>query len=83
MEPAGSAAPALELAGRGASVVVADVDGDAAASVASQAGGEAWQVDLSDTDALVEASLEATSWSTTPASSGSARSPTSTRKPSG
>ncbi|MDX2375666.1 3-hydroxybutyrate dehydrogenase [Microbacterium sp. LRZ72] len=40
------------LAERGAHVVVADIDADAAASVADEVGGEAWAVDLADTTAL-------------------------------
>jgi 3-hydroxybutyrate dehydrogenase len=41
------AATARALAAVGASVVVADVDGDAAGRVAADIGGEAWRVDLS------------------------------------
>lgn len=50
---------ARRLAEAGASVLVADLDGDAAGKVAAELGGEAWRVDLSDTAALAEASLEA------------------------
>lgn len=50
---------ARRLAEAGASVLVADLDGDAAGKVAAELGGEAWRVDLSDTVALTEASLEA------------------------
>ena len=39
--------------------MVADLDGHAAAAVAASVGGEAWQVDLSDTVALASLSLEA------------------------
>nr|WP_274638163.1 3-hydroxybutyrate dehydrogenase [Microbacterium bovistercoris] len=50
---------ARELAARGAHVVVADLDADAAQAAASEIGGEAWAVDLSDTRALDEISLDA------------------------
>lgn len=50
---------AHEFARRGAHVVVADLDGDAAQATAAQLGGEAWTVDLSDTAALDDLSLEA------------------------
>lgn len=50
---------ARAFAAQGAHVVVADLDGDAAAAVAASIGGEAWRVDLSDTVALAELSLEA------------------------
>jgi len=43
---------ARRLAGAGATVVVADVDGDAAARVAAEIGGTAVEVDLTDLDAL-------------------------------
>jgi 3-hydroxybutyrate dehydrogenase len=49
---------AVRLAEAGAKVVVADVDERAAAEVAEQAGGEAWAVDLSDTEALASQRLE-------------------------
>ncbi len=52
------AACARRLAGDGLHVVVADVDGDAADKVASDVGGEAWAVDLGDTVALAELSLD-------------------------
>ncbi len=52
------AACAQRLAEAGALVTVADVDGERARSVAEQVGGEAWQVDLVDTDALAELSLD-------------------------
>jgi 3-hydroxybutyrate dehydrogenase len=52
------AACARRLAGDGLHVVVADVDGDAAEKVASDIGGEAWQVDLSDTESLAALDLE-------------------------
>jgi 3-hydroxybutyrate dehydrogenase len=52
------AACARRLAGDGLHVVVADLDGEAAEKVASDVGGEAWQVDLSDTTALVALTLE-------------------------
>jgi len=47
------------LADAGAHVTIADLDGAAAASVASRIGGEAWTVDLGDTAALADLSLEA------------------------
>lgn len=46
------------LAQAGAHVIVADLDGDAAARVAAEVGGEAWQVDLSDTSALADLELD-------------------------
>lgn len=45
-------AMAHALASAGAHVTVADLNGEAAREVASAVGGEAWEVDLSDTDAL-------------------------------
>jgi len=53
------AACAHALAGAGAHVVVADLDGEAAQRVATDVGGEVWQVDLSDTAALASLTLEA------------------------
>jgi len=50
---------ARALAARGASVVVADLDADAAARVAGELGGEPWAVDLSDLDALATADVRA------------------------
>ena len=47
------------FAARGASVVVADVDADAATATAEAIGGEAWAVDLGDTAALADLSLDA------------------------
>ena len=44
------AAIARELASRGATVLVADLDAEAAVAVADEVGGEAWVVDLSDRD---------------------------------
>lgn len=52
-------AVAREFARRGAQVVVADLDGDAAERVAGEIGGEAWGVDLSDLDSLGAAQLRA------------------------
>jgi 3-hydroxybutyrate dehydrogenase len=52
------AACARALAKAGAQVIVADLDGEAADRVASEIGGEAWQVDLSDTAALADLSLD-------------------------
>lgn len=46
------------LAEAGASVVVADIDGDRAGDLADSLGGEAWQVDLSDTSALAALTLD-------------------------
>jgi len=48
-----------EFARLGATVIVADIDGGAAAAVAAEVGGEAWQVDLADTGALESLELEA------------------------
>jgi 3-hydroxybutyrate dehydrogenase len=53
------AACASAFAAAGARVTVADLDGDAAARVAAEIGGEAWQVDLSDTAALAGLTLDA------------------------
>lgn len=53
------AACARELAARGAHVVVADRDETAASAVAAETGGEAWVVDLDDTPALDDLTLEA------------------------
>ncbi|MBN9606652.1 MAG: 3-hydroxybutyrate dehydrogenase [Actinomycetales bacterium] len=50
---------AQALAARGARVVIADLDGAAAAEVADALGGESWQVDLSDLDALAGVEIEA------------------------
>jgi 3-hydroxybutyrate dehydrogenase len=46
------------LAEAGAHVTIADLDGAAAASVADRIGGEAWTVDLGDTAALADLTLE-------------------------
>ncbi|GAB3285051.1 3-hydroxybutyrate dehydrogenase [Microbacterium lacusdiani] len=51
-------AVAAELAARGAHVTVADVAADAAERVAERIGGTAWAVDLSDTTALDDLSLD-------------------------
>ena len=51
-------AVARALAAAGAHVVVADLNGEAAATVADAIGGEAWQVDLSDTAALADLTLD-------------------------
>ncbi|MFC5501231.1 3-hydroxybutyrate dehydrogenase [Lysinimonas soli] len=53
------AACAWALAERGARVVVADRDADAARAVADTIGGEVWCVDLSDLDALADAAVSA------------------------
>jgi len=50
---------AEEFAARGAHVVIADFNGDAAQEVAERLGGEAWVVDLSATVALDDLSLDA------------------------
>jgi 3-hydroxybutyrate dehydrogenase len=50
---------ANEFARRGAHVVIADLNAAAAAAAASEVGGEAWIVDLSDTTALDTMSLQA------------------------
>lgn len=52
------AACARELAGRGASVTVADVDASAAEVLAEEVGGTAWAVDLLDVTALEKLHLE-------------------------
>lgn len=51
-------AAARALAAHGARVTIADLNADAATSVADELGGEAWQVDLSDTRALESLTLE-------------------------
>lgn len=53
------AAIARRLAAAGAAVIVADVDGDRAATVAAEIGGEHWQVDLADTAALMGLDVDA------------------------
>jgi 3-hydroxybutyrate dehydrogenase len=52
------AATARTLAAAGARVVVADLNGEAATALADELGGEAWQVDLSDTAALADLTLD-------------------------
>jgi 3-hydroxybutyrate dehydrogenase len=52
------AACARRLAAAGARVTVADVDADRAAAVADEFGGDVWEVDLTDTVALAEQSLD-------------------------
>ena len=47
-----------EFAGRGAHVIVADVSREAAETVAAEVGGEAWVVDLSDTAAQEDLTLD-------------------------
>ncbi|WP_434970263.1 3-hydroxybutyrate dehydrogenase [Microbacterium sp. bgisy207] len=49
---------ATEFASRGASVVIADLNADAANAAAAQIGGESWVVDLSDTEALDDLRLD-------------------------
>ena len=46
------------MAADGLHVTVADLDGEAADKVARDVGGEAWQVDLADTAALADLSLD-------------------------
>lgn len=53
------AACARAFAERGATVTVADLNGEAAERVASEIGGKAWQIDLGQTSALEELSLDA------------------------
>ncbi|WP_417554044.1 3-hydroxybutyrate dehydrogenase [Microbacterium sp.] len=50
---------AREFARRGAHVTIADLNAQAAAAAAEEIGGEAWEVDLSDTKALDTVSLDA------------------------
>ncbi|WP_039818632.1 3-hydroxybutyrate dehydrogenase [Nocardia otitidiscaviarum] len=52
------AACARQLAGRGAAVTVADIDGVAAKDLAADIGGSAWEVDLGDVTALEDLRLE-------------------------
>ncbi len=52
------AACARTLGARGATVVVADVNGEAARAVADEVGGQAWTVDLSDSAALESLTLD-------------------------
>lgn len=47
-----------EFAGRGATVIVADYNADAAQTVAAEVGGEAWVVDLADTAAQEDLALD-------------------------
>jgi 3-hydroxybutyrate dehydrogenase len=49
---------AHEFAGRGAHVIIADLNPDAASQAAAAVGGESWVVDLSDTTALDEFALD-------------------------
>ncbi|MEN3345533.1 MAG: 3-hydroxybutyrate dehydrogenase [Arthrobacter sp.] len=52
------AASVRALAARGAKVVIADVNGAAAAALADEVGGTSWAVDLLDVEALQTASLD-------------------------
>lgn len=52
------AACARELARRGVTVTVADIDGVGAEAVADEIGGAAWALDLSDVDALADLTLQ-------------------------
>ena len=47
------------FAAAGADIVIADLNGDAAARVADEVGGVVWQVDLGDTAALADLTFEA------------------------
>jgi 3-hydroxybutyrate dehydrogenase len=49
---------AREFAGRGAHVIIADLNADAATDAAAAVGGEPWVVDLSDTRALDDLTLD-------------------------
>jgi 3-hydroxybutyrate dehydrogenase len=49
---------AREFARRGAHVIVADLDRDAADAAASAVGGESWVIDLSETEALDDLTLD-------------------------
>jgi 3-hydroxybutyrate dehydrogenase len=49
---------ARAFAAEGAHVVIADLNGDAASALAAELGGEAWQVDLTDTAALETLTLD-------------------------
>lgn len=53
------AAIARAFAAEGAHVVIADLDGGAAQALATELGGEAWEVDLMDTAALEDLDLHA------------------------
>jgi len=52
------AACARAFAAAGAHVIVADLNADAAEGLANELGGEAWHVDLSDTKALYDLTLD-------------------------
>jgi 3-hydroxybutyrate dehydrogenase len=52
------AACARSLAAAGATVTIADLDGPGAQRLADEVGGKAWQVDLSDTAALADLTLD-------------------------
>ncbi|OSP08157.1 3-hydroxybutyrate dehydrogenase [Microbacterium sp. LEMMJ01] len=52
------AACARAFAQAGARVRIADIDGDAAEALADEIGGEAWQIDLTDRDALAALRLD-------------------------
>lgn len=49
---------ARELAARGAHVTVADIDHEAASALAAEIGGDSWVVDLTDTTALADLTLD-------------------------
>lgn len=49
---------AREFAGRGAHVIIADLNADAAGDAAAEVNGEAWVVDLSDTTGLEDLALD-------------------------
>lgn len=52
------AATVRALASQGARVTVADRDGDTARALAAEVGGEAWEVDLGDTQSLADLTLD-------------------------
>jgi 3-hydroxybutyrate dehydrogenase len=52
------AACARALAAAGATVTIADLDGEGAERLAAEIGGRAWQVDLTDTAALADVKLD-------------------------
>ncbi len=53
------AAIARHLAGRGAAVRIADVDADGAQALASELGGDAWTLDLTDRESLARLEISA------------------------
>jgi 3-hydroxybutyrate dehydrogenase len=75
-------ARAMKLGELGATIVVADRDAKGAAAVAVSLHGEAWVVDLAQSEALHTLDLQVDISSTTPASSTSTPSPSSRPRPS-